>query len=80
MYVGCTEPNQETDKRETGPWTHGQMDSCQKGGGWGKKGKGSAKQHACLTHGHGQRCGVDPAEGRWEQGGGDQRGGKWGHL
>ena len=51
---------------------HGQTDSCQRGGERpeGKKGKGAAKEHACLTGGHGQQCGEDPGNGSgggWRQ-------------
>ena len=46
-------------------------------GGTGWKMKGLAKEHICMTHGHGQPCGDCLREWEGGLGGGGQRGGNW---
>ena len=68
-------------RRLTEAWTRGQTDGCQRGGegAEGKKGKGAAKEHACLTHGHAQ-C-VVRTQGKGAGAGWTQATvQKWGHL
>lgn len=67
LHVESTEKNKLMNKMET------EAVSCQSGGQgkWVKEVKGWAKEHTCMTHGHGQQCGDGRREGigSWEEAG-----------